>query len=66
MTQLTESVSLETQGQVALVVVDNPPVNALSHHVRQGILDGINAAVADESVAAIVLTCRGRTFIAGA
>ncbi|MEM7325778.1 MAG: 3-hydroxyacyl-CoA dehydrogenase NAD-binding domain-containing protein, partial [Actinomycetota bacterium] len=46
--------------------VDNPPVNALSHHVRQGILDGINAAVADESVAAIVLTCRGRTFIAGA
>ena len=66
MTALTESVHLETQGNVALVVVDNPPVNALSHHVRQGILDGINAAVADDNVKAIVLTCRGRTFIAGA
>ena len=66
MSALTESVSLEKRGDVALVVVDNPPVNALSHHVRQGILDGINAAVADAEVKAIVLTCRGRTFIAGA
>lgn len=66
MSQLTESVSLETRGQVALVIVDNAPVNALSHHVRQGILDGINAAVADDAVQAIVLTCKGRTFIAGA
>ncbi|MGI9596374.1 MAG: 3-hydroxyacyl-CoA dehydrogenase NAD-binding domain-containing protein [Acidimicrobiales bacterium] len=66
MSALTESVSLETRGDIALVIVDNPPVNALSHHVRQGILDGINAAVADEAVKAIVLTCRGRTFIAGA
>jgi 3-hydroxyacyl-CoA dehydrogenase len=66
MSQLTESVSLETRGQVALVLIDNAPVNALSHHVRQGILDGINAAVADDAVKAIVLTCKGRTFIAGA
>ena len=66
MSQLTESVSLEKQGDIALVIVDNPPVNALSHHVRQGILDGMTAAVADDEVKAIVLTCRGRTFIAGA
>ncbi len=66
MTELTQSVSLERQGDIALVVVDNPPVNALSHHVRQGILEGIEAARADDEVAAIVLTCRGRTFIAGA
>jgi 3-hydroxyacyl-CoA dehydrogenase len=66
MTELTQSVSLDTQGDIALVIVDNPPVNALSHHVRQGILDGIQAAQADDAVNAIVLTCRGRTFIAGA
>ncbi len=66
MTELTQSVSLERDGEVALIVIDNPPVNALSHHVRQGILDGVEAARGDDSVAAIVLTCRGRTFIAGA
>ncbi len=66
MSELSESVHLEKRGEVALVIVDNPPVNALSHHVRQGILDGIDAAVADDEVKAIVLTCRGRTFIAGA
>ncbi|MGI9614727.1 MAG: 3-hydroxyacyl-CoA dehydrogenase NAD-binding domain-containing protein [Acidimicrobiales bacterium] len=66
MPQLTESVSLENRDAVALVVVDNPPVNALSHHVRQGLLDGMTAAADDDSVSAIVLICRGRTFIAGA
>jgi 3-hydroxyacyl-CoA dehydrogenase len=66
MPELTESVSLETRGAVALVIVDNPPVNALSHHVRQGLLDGMTTAADDESVTAIVLICRGRTFIAGA
>ncbi len=66
MTQLSESVSLETRGDVAVVLVDNPPVNALSHHVRQGILDGMTAAAADDAVKAIVLACSGRTFIAGA
>ena len=66
MTELSQSVSLERQGEIALVVVDNPPVNALSHHVRHGILAGMQAAQADDEVGAIVLTCRGRTFIAGA
>ena len=66
MPELTESVSVENRGSVALVMVDNPPVNALSHHVRQGLLDGMTAAAADDSVSAIVLICRGRTFIAGA
>ncbi|HUF84652.1 MAG TPA: 3-hydroxyacyl-CoA dehydrogenase NAD-binding domain-containing protein [Acidimicrobiia bacterium] len=66
MPQLTSSVSLETSDGVALVTVDNPPVNALSHHVRQGILDGVQAASGDDDVDAIVLICAGRTFIAGA
>ncbi|MFT4989363.1 MAG: 3-hydroxyacyl-CoA dehydrogenase, partial [Acidimicrobiales bacterium] len=44
----------------------NPPVNALSHHVRTGIVDGMAAALADDEVTSIVLICDGRTFIAGA
>ena len=64
-TAITESVRLETEGDVALVIVDNPPVNALSWHVRQGLFDGLNRAVADGATA-IVVICDGRTFIAGA
>jgi len=65
MTQLSESVSLEQRDNVALVIVDNPPVNALSHHVRRGIVDAMTQADAGDAVA-IVLMCAGRTFIAGA
>lgn len=51
---------------VALVTIDNPPVNALSHPVRAGLVAAIAAAEADPAVAAIVLTGAGRTFPAGA
>ena len=63
--QITESVRLERRDDVALLIVNNPPVNALSHHVRRGLLDGMAAAEASDA-AAIVLICDGRTFIAGA
>jgi 3-hydroxyacyl-CoA dehydrogenase len=66
MTALTKSVDLERRGRVAVITVNNPPVNALSQHVRQGLRDGVTQAVADSGVAAIVITCAGRTFIAGA
>ena len=65
-TQLTQSVRYETQGETALIVVDNPPVNSLSFHVRQGLKDGIEKALADAAVTNIVIACEGRTFIAGA
>jgi 3-hydroxyacyl-CoA dehydrogenase len=65
MTQLTDTVRLETEGEIALIIVDNPPVNALSWHVRQGLFDGMTKAVAD-GAAGIVVICEGRTFIAGA
>ncbi len=69
MTELSQSVRLETvtsgDVDIAVVVVDNPPVNALSWHVRQGLYDGITKAVAD-GADAIVVICDGRTFIAGA
>ena len=47
------------------LVVNSPPVNALSQSVREGILDAVNQAQEDSSEA-IVLRCDGRTFIAGA
>ncbi|PIE32919.1 MAG: 3-hydroxyacyl-CoA dehydrogenase [Ilumatobacter coccineus] len=65
MPEITESVRIERDGDVALLIINNPPVNVLSWHVRQGIFDGVDAAVAD-GAKAIVLICDGRTFIAGA
>jgi 3-hydroxyacyl-CoA dehydrogenase len=66
MSALTQSVDLSTRGRVAVLTVNNPPVNALSQHVRQGLRDGMKAAAADAAVQAVVIVCGGRTFIAGA
>lgn len=60
------TVHYEKRGDVALLTVDNPPVNPLSSGVRQGLHDGVNAALEDAEVSAIVLTGAGRAFIAGA
>ena len=60
------TVHYERQGDVALMTVDNPPVNPLSSGVRQGLHDGVTQALADADVKAIVLTGAGRAFIAGA
>ncbi len=68
-TELSQSVRLERVEEngvdIALVIVDNPPVNALSWHVRQGLFDGITKAT-ESGAQAIVVICDGRTFIAGA
>ena len=66
MTAITQSVDLDRRGRVAVLTVNNPPVNALSQHVRQGLDEGLKKAVDDPAVSAIVITCAGRTFIAGA
>ncbi|WBL77896.1 3-hydroxyacyl-CoA dehydrogenase NAD-binding domain-containing protein [Bradyrhizobium xenonodulans] len=63
---MAEVVKLERHDVVATITVDYPPVNALSAAVRGGILRCMNVAIADPEVKAIVLTCAGRTFIAGA
>lgn len=60
------TVHYEKRADVALLTVDNPPVNPLSSGVRQGLHDGVRQALADASVKAIVLTGAGRAFIAGA
>ncbi|RMX11168.1 3-hydroxyacyl-CoA dehydrogenase [Vandammella animalimorsus] len=51
---------------VALITLDNPPVNGLSHATRQGIVDGMNQALADDGVQAIVITGAGKAFSGGA
>ena len=63
---MSEVVKLERHDVVAIVTVNSPPVNALSAAVRGGILECIKGAIADPEIKAIVLTCAGRTFIAGA
>jgi len=63
---VNEVVKLERHDVIAVITVDSPPVNALSAAVRRGIFDSVKAAAADPQVQAIVLTCAGRTFIAGA
>ena len=63
---MSSPVALEIRDDVALIVIDNPPVNALSHAVRAGVCDALARALEDDAVAAVVLVCAGRTFMAGA
>ena len=60
------TLTVERDGRVAVVTVDNPPVNALSQALRQALWDAIAELDADPGVDAVVLACAGRTFIAGA
>ncbi|MEP4484241.1 MAG: 3-hydroxyacyl-CoA dehydrogenase NAD-binding domain-containing protein [Halioglobus sp.] len=66
MTALTDMADLSIEDGIAVLTIDNPPVNALSQGVRQGIKDGVEQSLANDDVTAIVLICAGRTFIAGA
>jgi len=60
-----EPVSYVRNENLGCIRVDNPPVNALSHSVRRGLLEALERARRD-AVEAVVLLCEGRTFIAGA
>lgn len=66
MTAITEMVDYEAEDGVGVITVNNPPVNALSAGVREGIRGAIEMAGDDDSVQSVVLVCAGRTFIAGA
>ena len=59
-------ITIAREGRIAVVTVDNPPVNALSQAVRQGLNEAVHTLDDDPDVAAVVLICAGRTFIAGA
>ncbi|HTE39976.1 MAG TPA: 3-hydroxyacyl-CoA dehydrogenase NAD-binding domain-containing protein [Steroidobacteraceae bacterium] len=66
MAAINDVTKLKIIDGVAVLILDSPPVNALSQQVRAGLLEGIKQAVADPTANAIVISCRGKTFIAGA
>ncbi|MDX5329898.1 MAG: 3-hydroxyacyl-CoA dehydrogenase NAD-binding domain-containing protein [Caulobacteraceae bacterium] len=66
MTQINPVTDLTLDGDVAVVTLNSPPVNALSAAVRDGLHKAFQQADADPAAKAIVLICDGRTFIAGA
>ena len=66
MTAINAVTDLTREGDIAVLTINSPPVNALSADVRNGLRDGARQAAADPAVKAIVLICAGRTFIAGA
>ncbi|MCJ8190525.1 3-hydroxyacyl-CoA dehydrogenase NAD-binding domain-containing protein [Sphingomicrobium aestuariivivum] len=63
---MSDPISTEDHGPVRIIWSDNPPVNALGAAVRQGLVREIEAAEADDSIEAVVIACKGRTFFAGA
>ncbi|RZV38354.1 MAG: 3-hydroxyacyl-CoA dehydrogenase [Chromatiales bacterium] len=62
---MSSPVNYRLTDAIGVITVDNPPVNALSHAVRQGLMDALDLADQDDS-RAILIICAGRTFIAGA
>ena len=58
-------VRTECEKNIALIVIDNPPINAGSEEVRAGVLAAIEAAKADISISGIVIIGAGTTFISG-
>src|SRR5258708_23614289 len=63
---MSELVKFSNEGSIGVITVDNPPVNALSPGVPEGILAAVTDAQVDDTVHALVLIGSGRTFIAGA
>jgi len=64
--QVASQVTREQHGDILLVSIDNPPVNALGVDVRRGLLEAIEAADADPAVKAVLIVGAGRNFIGGA
>src|SRR5579859_1918683 len=66
MTAINAVTDYALDGDVGVITLNSPPVNALSAGVRDGLAQGVAAAMADAGAKAIVIICEGRTFIAGA
>lgn len=63
---MNNPVCIEREGQIGIVITDNPPVNALSTAVRAGLMEAVETLDSDPEIKAIILHCEGRTFHAGA
>src|SRR5271154_4979703 len=66
MGNINASVDLRRDGEIAVVTVDNPPVNALKHEVRAGLAEALRQTRDDTAIRAVVIACARRTFFAGA
>jgi len=66
MTAVNSITDLSREGDVAVITLNNPPVNALSMAMRDGLVAALDVAGKDDAARAILLICAGRTFIAGA
>ncbi len=66
MVKIGDTVELDVNDGVAVISIDNPPVNALSESVRDGLHEAVVKADGDDSAKAILIICKGRTYIAGA
>jgi len=64
--KINEPISIERVGDVALICIDNPPVNATGQAVRQGLQQAIEVLNADAQAQVIAIYAAGRTFVAGA
>jgi 3-hydroxyacyl-CoA dehydrogenase len=60
------SATYESRGSVAVITLNNPPVNGLGYETRKGITDGLDRAAADPAIKAIVITGAGKAFSGGA
>lgn len=63
---MSDKIAYSRHGDIAVLTVQNPPVNALSQAVRQGLWDGMDRAEADDGVKAVLIVGEGRAFFAGA
>lgn len=63
---MSSPIRTERHDDVLVIISDNPPVNALGQAVRAGLAAGVEEALSDDSVKAVVIRCDGRTFFAGA
>lgn len=63
---MSTPVAFRTHGRIAVAMIDHPPVNAMSHSVRAGLVDAVQRVEADENLGALVIMCAGKSFITGA
>ena len=63
---MNDIVTVEVTDDIALVIISNPPVNAINQKVRSGLMTAFQTVDQDNNVRAVVLKCAGRTFMAGA
>ena len=63
---MSSTVSFDVRGDVGVIVIDRPPVNAIDVSVRDGVWKALDKALAEAAVKVILLACAGRTFLSGA